>query len=484
MFGDHDWRYLKHDVPLNSGLFEARFSQFLLINAISFGKILPIINNFLGFIGFSLGISLLARYWEIPHTKKSYIIFGLFTAITPYILSFMYFAFLVIPCLSWNAFIIGALLISSKEQNFSISKTFFASILFMLALGGYPPVINLYLTALCTKLFLDSYFKKLSLKKLITHHRYSIINFILGVILYKLCLIYFTKTGAINPHYYNLQTIPFNQYLDKFILISKDLVKQFIVTLPFIELPYKLITLSLTIITLITLIINTITSRQFSFLSFILFIAIFYSGLTTLFLSTSIKETEFSPRIDFFGLLYIYSSMLCISLRTNQKLTQNLTFLCCILSIFFNINTLLNAQKVWKLGFDTELNIYKRIKKRYEKSPIFNQYRKYIIVQGGSPSFRGKYYTTPYTHSSDDLLDISYVPGLNSGVMLNYYTSPEYADTTSYSYTFQPNQEALDYLKKASPWPSINSIYVGSYYIMLILDKSGLNTLRSNYLKI
>ena len=90
MFGDHDWQYLRHSISLNAGLFEGRFSQFLFIHLFSLGKILPIINNTLGFLGFSFGVSLLAKYWDIPRQKTHYILFALFTTLTPYILSFMY----------------------------------------------------------------------------------------------------------------------------------------------------------------------------------------------------------------------------------------------------------------------------------------------------------------------------------------------------------------------------------------------------------
>ena len=95
LFGDHDWRYLKEGITLGAGLFEARFTQFIPINILSRGEIYPIINNLLGFAGFSLGTALLARYWNLPHHKKQYALFALFCAITPYILSFMYFAFLM-----------------------------------------------------------------------------------------------------------------------------------------------------------------------------------------------------------------------------------------------------------------------------------------------------------------------------------------------------------------------------------------------------
>ena len=185
LFGDHDWKYLKYGVPLDSGLFEGRFTQFILINLLSSGEILPIINNILGILGFSLGISLLARYWQIPHTPKSYILFCLFTAITPYILSFMYFAFIIIPCLSWNFIIISALIISKKEKTFSLKLTLFSSLLFTFVLGGYPPVINLYAVALCTRLLIATLYEKQDIKTLYLNYRYSIINFIIGVFFYK-----------------------------------------------------------------------------------------------------------------------------------------------------------------------------------------------------------------------------------------------------------------------------------------------------------
>ena len=60
MFGDHDWKYLKHGISLGAGLFEGRFSQFVPVTLLSRGEILPVINNALGFAGFALGVAMLA----------------------------------------------------------------------------------------------------------------------------------------------------------------------------------------------------------------------------------------------------------------------------------------------------------------------------------------------------------------------------------------------------------------------------------------
>ena len=95
---------------------------------------------------------MLTRYWRLPHTKTACVLFALFAALTPYVLSFMYFAFLVIPVLGWNMFVIGSLLISEKEERFSLRRTVSAAVLTTLALGGYPPVINLIAVAFSVRL--------------------------------------------------------------------------------------------------------------------------------------------------------------------------------------------------------------------------------------------------------------------------------------------------------------------------------------------
>jgi len=479
MFGDHDWRYLKNGINLGAGLFEGRFAQFIAINLLSQGEILPIINNVLGFAGFSLGIALLAKYWQLPHNKLSYTLFALFAGITPYILSFMYFAFLIIPVLSWNMFIIGAMIISEKEQNFSLKRSLVAIILISLALGGYPPVINLIGVALCTKFLIETTVKKQTLTNLIKKYRWSILNIIISLIIYKLCLIVLTKTGAINSNYYNLQTTPISEWGNKALLVLKDIIMQFGITLPFINSGYKII-----IAILCLLAIYAIIRRSFNKgLSLMFLAAVYLSAMVTLFLSTSLRETEFSPRIDFFGFMYVVSAMYAILASEKKLWLKNLGFILAIMSITAGSIALFEAEKVWHLGFISEMNLYKRVEKRFSQDEKFSPNNHYIIVQGGSPEFRSKFYHTPYNHESDDLLSISYVPAMASGVMWNYYAKKNYADETSYVYTFHADEEIKQKLREIKPWPAEGSINVGGYWILLPLNEEGLDNLRTRYLQ-
>lgn len=514
LFGDHDWRYLKEGITLGAGLFEARFTQFIPINILSRGEIYPIINNLLGFAGFSLGTALLARYWNLPHHKKQYALFALFCAITPYILSFMYFAFLIVPVLGWNAFIIGSLVISEKEEKFSFSRTFFAIVLIIMALGGYPPVINLIAVVISIKLLNNALHlsSQTGLKDFVIEqfklYKWTLLNIILGIIGYKLCLFGLEQTGAVNTSYYNLQTTPIAEWGNKFILVSQDVLRQFIVTLPFITTGYKTLTALLVILGLCLIIkrlADKATPVSQKFIIFALTIICLYAPLVTLFISTSLAETEFSPRIDFFGLMYLYAGFFALiqSVSSSTQFFKNLGTLLAVAVIFVSANNLFEAEKVWKLGFDSEMKLFRRAGARFMSSQAFSLDQKYIMVQGGVTSYRPRFYHETYDIKSDDLLNISYVPTLNPGVMWNYYAPKDFAIPTSYQYILQPDEATINQIKQAQNWPYKNSTIISVMpwqqyllptsekdipattahqpWIMLLSTENGAESLRRNY---
>lgn len=558
MFGDHDWKYLKHGISLGAGLFEGRFSQFVPVTLLSRGEILPVINNALGFAGFALGVAMLTRYWRLPHTKTACVLFALFAALTPYVLSFMYFAFLVIPVLGWNMFVIGSLLTSEKEERFSLRRTVSTAVLTTLALGGYPPVINLIAVAFSVRLLFAALFEIPSpaaatpgsplplslpavLKTLCRRFRWTAFNLVLGAACYKLCLWALTLTGAVNASYYNLQTTPLAEWGAKFLLVSRDTLLQFSATLPFIPAAYKaaagIVVLAGIAAALLRIfapfrtnapaalsaasgatvsasVADTAAANSdtpdmpYSFSAgakifvIMLLAAVFYAPLVTLFISTSLAETEFSPRIDFFGLMYLYAAMFALTLKNAASAApvapaaapcaavfcKNLAVLGAAAAAAIAVNCLFEAQKVWKLGFDAEMKLYRRAAARFMASPDFSPGHRYIMVQGGSPAFRPRFYHTPYHYGSDDLLGISYVPGMNPSVMWNYYGVAEYADPSAYVYTFRPDAAAAAAIGNARPWPAPQSTLVqpaaspaGQNIILLILSPEGLSGLKSTY---
>ena len=101
MWGNHDVEFIKNELLLSSGLFEGRFTQFIPHRLLTSGQILPILNNLLGLGFLTLGLWLLAKYWNIPRTTSNYVIFITFFATLPFTLSWLYFTFITISCLLW-----------------------------------------------------------------------------------------------------------------------------------------------------------------------------------------------------------------------------------------------------------------------------------------------------------------------------------------------------------------------------------------------
>ena len=166
---------------------------------------------------------------------------------------------------------------------------------------------------------------------------------------------------------------------------------------------------------------------------------------------------------------------------------KNLATAAAIAAIAVSANNLFDAQKVWKLGFDAEMKLYRRAAARFMSSPDFLPGARYIMVQGGSPSFRPRFYHTPYERGSDDLLNISYVPGMNPAVMWNYYGVTEYGDPKAYVYTFRPTASDAEIIRRAAPWPSPESVKVINIgaspqnWIMLIMPPNGHTAVKNTY---
>ena len=484
LFGDHDWRYLREPIELGAGLFEGRFSQFILINLLSQGEILPLINNLYGFFFYSLGIVCLARYWRIKATPLPTVLFCLIVGITPYLLSFMYFAFLIMPILSWNFVIIIGLILSEKE--FSYLRCISAIALFALALGGYPPVINMIATVFCVRLLLAVLYEQIGFKNLCQKYYRTILYVLGGVISYKLIFAYLIKTGTVNGNYYNLQTIRADQILPKLVQTFHNIGLQFSATLPFITHGYKTLMFGI-ILTAAATILCFLLNKKNTFIQkltcLILSFGAVISPLIVFFISTATAETEFSPRIDFFGLVYLYGGAVAFCLNSRFKINRNLCLIFGGLAVIVSSQNLYEAQKVWRLGFENELKLYKRIGNRFQQDELFNPYSRYIIVQDTDVrNIRKRYYHTPYKHPSDDLLDIPFVPGMNAGWMWDFYSGTPYADKTAYVYTFRPDDTAKTALRQAKPWPAPESTVVGPYWIMYFLSPDSTRTLQQRYL--
>ena len=69
LWGNHDWGWIKEQTPLLSGIFEGRFSQFILQTVLTDGYILPILTLIISFGFYTLGITLLLNLLGLKDKK-------------------------------------------------------------------------------------------------------------------------------------------------------------------------------------------------------------------------------------------------------------------------------------------------------------------------------------------------------------------------------------------------------------------------------
>ena len=275
--GNHDWDWVKGTtqiLSMNTGLFEARFSKFILNVILYGGQILPILNNITAFALLSLGAVMLVEYWQIKETSNK-IIIALIPCIMPYILGWMYFPINIIGNFMSIPLVVGGLMLIEKQNK---KSNLYAILSFIVALGVYPSVAETIIICFLVKQILVPSNRKELFKKSAA--------ILVTLIIFKLLIYVLSATGIIYAYHYNIQTPSLKDiFLNSFNTLGV-IVKQFYVTLPFFTSGLKLCGLGLIILATI----KTIKNKQ----SLILWlIAIVTTGFTSI-LSYNIEDKSYN----------------------------------------------------------------------------------------------------------------------------------------------------------------------------------------------
>lgn len=484
IWGNHDWWWIKDYTPLLSGLFEGRFSQFILPTILFSGNILPIFSATTGLLLYSLSAVLLIKLWQMPNHKLFYILLSANIVTAPYTISWFYFAFLTLSCLSWPLIIILAFLILNHKIKY-FTNIWLSACLFALTLGGYPPAINMIGIIFFTLILKDLCLKGLTVKSLIKKYIPHIISLLCAALIW-LFILHLLKKYNLQQNTYNTTSIDFKTLPYKFYFCLKASLQQFTVTTSFIGYFYKYIMLCLVFAAFIELFIN-LPKRVSNIICFILStLGLLLTSVTTLLVAKNTVYVLNEPRIEFFSLPYIYTFAAYILLNKNNHFLQNLTTAFLILIIFYNINTTAFASKVWLLGFKAENTYAERFISRLEEQDAFKpQTNQYTFVQGGTLNFRKNYYTPKNDEKVDSYtVNAPYIP----------WHLPYKAYTFYYPYVFvnkdfdiywsfvPPNAfnitpSVRQYItQSAYPWPNQNAIYVSPSLIILTLTSEGLGS--------
>lgn len=100
--GNHDFRFIRYGVPLNAGVLEGRFTQFLPIWLLTGGHILPAFNVLLGFAFFALAAVRLAEWYGLSERYRDVLPFTLLIVLNPYVLTQLYYVHQILSIFVWH----------------------------------------------------------------------------------------------------------------------------------------------------------------------------------------------------------------------------------------------------------------------------------------------------------------------------------------------------------------------------------------------
>lgn len=478
-WGNHDWSWVKEYVPLFSGVFEGRFSQFLLQTLFFSGNILPVLTISFGLLLFTLSVLVVMKLWQVP--DKYMLLVGLLIVTAPYILSWFYFAFLTLSCLAWPLAVVCAFYLLNKEHKHIGLSCVGAILLFGLALGGYPPIINMVGTIFFTLVIGDLCLKKHGLRYLWRKYLLQVICVLCAGLL-VLLVQYWLKQYNLQYDTYNTARIHLDNLFSNLKLSFYASVAQFFYTTSFIESFYKYVNLFLLVLAFVQLGIEV--PKNIGHIAVLIFAicGLFFSSNITLLLAANTVYVEHEPRIEFFGLPYIYGFAVVILLVKSQQFIRNLGYTLGVLIIFYNFSAAAYCAKVWHMGFKAETLQMERIVARMEEQVQFNPYQHYTFVQSGTVNLRRRYYPLNGLIKHDSYtVTAPYVPWHLPYKAYTFYYPTIFVkkDFDVYWQFVSPlDIQMSEALKRyitfdAKSWPQSEAFYVSPELIVLTLTSEG-----------
>ncbi|MBQ8750646.1 MAG: hypothetical protein IJZ30_03300 [Alphaproteobacteria bacterium] len=456
--GNHDWDWVKGTtqvLSLSTGMFEARFGKFILNVLLFSGHIFPILNNFVSFILLSIGAVLLAKYWNINKLLSAFIVSISFTA-TPFILGWLYFPINILGNFSAIPLVVGGLILIEKEK---ILPKIIALLFFILALGVYPSTMEMIFIVFFVRQII---LKETNIRKVLKS--FSII--ILSLAIFKLLLIVLAHYHLIMSNYYNMELNSINDIIRKIPEFIKLFFSQLWTTIPFFPRMLKL-TGGIIVILALSSTIKNIRNIIFWFI---------ICGATILssVLTSNINETALMPRVNFYGLNFLYAGSIAILLM-QKTIWRNFGYLFGLIYLVLSINESIYAQKVWHLGKISETNLVMRMSSRIEeKSKILPL----TPILTDEISLRPKYYYNKFDKTTPYILERSFIVRHIPSGMFNFYAPNTLFYGSSQIRELTP--DLYNYLRTVdTPWPNDKGLYIDNEYAVIMSTRKGIEAIKA-----
>lgn len=462
--GNHDWDWVKGTTQIlqwDTGLFEGRYGKFLLNVLLFGGQVLPLLNVWCSFAFLTFGGILLVDYWRIKDFSSRLLV-ALLPILSPFILGWLYFPINILGNFMAVPLVVGGLILAEMDGKLSKTESVF---FFLLALGVYPSVAEMMIVCFGIRCIINPphLYEKTFL---------SALTIVSSLVIFKIILSALTAAGIIYTGHYNMQMAGGTELLQRLPEMAKMAVKQLWITVPFIPLSLKICGIGI----ILSAIAVSLKKTSSLLMAALIWLAALGATVLSAYLAKNSAEVAYMPRIDFYGLNFLYAGAAAVLLQTSGFF-RNFGILAICIYLFLSVNEDFSAQKAWQMGKAAEEMLVERISQRIENraqgisSPL-------IPVIAGELPLRPRYYNGNYRVKSPYVLNAPFIVRHIPSGMFNFYAvSPVFA---SWSGIRQISPDMHMFFNNAAhPWPAEGALFVDDEYAIILLTSDGMKAIKA-----
>ena len=358
--GNHDFRFMRYGVPLDAGVFEGRFTQFLPSWLLTGGHILPVFNVLLGFAFFALAAVRLAEWYGLPERYRDVLPFTLLIVLNPYVLTQLYYVHQILSIFVWHFLCVWgviwidravlatedgkkeaecAAVAGKKAAGYAAAGI---SALFV-SLGGYTAALELVLTICTGKFWLDVLRAEKSVKAILGHYVKLGAGVMAALLCYAAVIWEMKRQNLIYLGMYNVQTLPLREVPERFLQRWHKPWEILYSVFPY-ESPlagYGFLLLAAAALA------ASRGRRKFLWGAFCLIVSVYLAFFLAFIAPHDFFDTF---RVHFFSVPYLIAVLLAVAVTCGGRGCRNMAQAAAAVLVCVYAGTDFYAQKIWLLG--------------------------------------------------------------------------------------------------------------------------------------
>lgn len=436
---------MRYGVPLEAGVFEGRFTQFLPSWLLTGGHILPAFNVLLGFAFFALAAVRLAEWYGLSERYRDVLPFTLLIVLNPYVLTQLYYVHQILSIFVWHFLCVwgviwidravlateegkkgtgyaemsgrkravGCAAAYEREKGAAVDGRKKAagdvvsgerdrmawsgatdegkktagyaaagmSALFV-SLGGYTAALELVLTICAGKFWLDILRAEKNVKAIFRHYLKLGAGVMAALLCYAAVIWEMKRRNLIFLGMYNVQTLPLRDMPEKFLQRWHKPWEILYSVFPY-EVPLAGYGFLLLAVAALA---ASLGRRKFLWGALCLIVSVYLAFFLAFITPHDFFDTF---RIHFFSVPYLTAVLFAIAFSCGGNGSRNLALAAAAVMMYVYIRTDIYAQKIWLLGNRQDELYVERIKQ--DLLPRLKPGKKYRLATLGGLYGREKF---------------------------------------------------------------------------------------------